>query len=61
MRTPKTLSMNGKRPVLVINQGTGGCEGIAVDKSGNIYVSNSTLNNITVYNPSGELINTLNP
>jgi len=49
----------GKTPVLVINQGTGGCEGIAVDPSGNIYVSNSTLNNITVYNPSGMLINTL--
>ena len=43
----------------MINQGTGGCEGIAVDKHGNIYVSNSTLNNITVYNPSGTLINTL--
>jgi hypothetical protein len=43
----------------VISQGTG-CEGIAVDESENIYVSNSTLNNITVYNPSDTLINTLN-
>lgn len=50
----------GGSPLLVINQGTGGCEGIAVDKHDNIYVSNSTLNNITVYNPSGTLINTLN-
>lgn len=50
----------GGNPLLVINQGTGGCEGIALDKKGNIYVSNSTLNNITVYNPSGTLINTLN-
>ncbi|MGC9949886.1 MAG: NHL repeat-containing protein [Bryobacteraceae bacterium] len=50
---------NGKNPVLVINQGTGGCEGIAVDRSGNIYVSNSIFNDITVYNSSGELINTL--
>ena len=49
----------GRTPLLVINQGTGGCEGIALDKSGNIYVSNSSLNNITVYNPSGTLINTL--
>jgi sugar lactone lactonase YvrE len=50
----------GGNPLLVISQGTAGCEGIAVDKSGNIYVANSTLNNITVYNPSGTLINTLN-
>jgi streptogramin lyase len=50
----------GGSPLLVISQGTGGCEGIAVDKHGNIFVSNSTLNNITVYNPSGTLINTLN-
>ena len=35
-------------------------KGIAVDESENIYVSNSTSNNITVYNPSGTLINTLN-
>ena len=33
----------GGSPLLVINQGTGGCEGIAVDQNGNIYVSNSTL------------------
>jgi sugar lactone lactonase YvrE len=50
----------GGSPLLVISQGTGGCEGIAVDRHGNIYVSNSTLNNITVYNPLGTLINTLN-
>ena len=50
---------SGKTPLLVINNGTGGCEGIAVDSSGNIYVSNSIFNNITVYNPSGTLINTL--
>ncbi len=56
----KYTPRNGTRPVLVINHGTGGCEGIALDKSGNIYVSNSSLNNITVYNPSGTLINTLN-
>jgi len=43
----------GTKPVLVINQGTGWCEGIAVDSSGNIYVSNAQLNNITVYGPSG--------
>jgi hypothetical protein len=28
--------------LLVIGQGTGGCEGIAVDKHGSIFVSNST-------------------
>ena len=51
----------GRTPMLVINQGTGYCEGIAVDKSGNIYVSNSGLNNITVYSPSGGApIRTLN-
>jgi len=50
---------HGTTPTLVINQGTGGCEGIALDKNGNIYVSNSSLNNITVYNSSGTLINTL--
>jgi len=51
----------GRTPMLVINQGTGYCEGIAVDKSGNIYVSNSGLNNITVYGPSGGApIRTLN-
>jgi sugar lactone lactonase YvrE len=50
---------NGTNPLLVISQGAGGCEGIAVDKSGNIYVSNSIFNTITVYNPSGVLINTL--
>jgi len=51
----------GTTPVLVINQGTSGCEGIAVDKSGNIYVSNAPLNNITVYGPSGGApIRTLN-
>lgn len=51
----------GTKPTLVINQGTGGCEGIALDKSGNIYVSNSSLNNITVYGPSGGApIRTLN-
>lgn len=44
---------NGQTPVLVISQGTGGCEGIAVDKAGNIYVSNSPLNDITVYRPWG--------
>jgi YVTN family beta-propeller protein len=55
----KYAATNGKKPVLVIDQGTGGCEGIAVDKSGNIYVSNSIFNNITVYNSSGTLINTL--
>jgi SMP-30/Gluconolactonase/LRE-like region len=49
----------GTKPVLVISQGIGGCEGIAVDNSGNIYVSNSDFNNITVYNSSGKLINTL--
>jgi streptogramin lyase len=50
----------GKTPLLVINSGTGGCEGIAVaSSSGDIYVSNSTLNNITVYNSAGILINTL--
>jgi len=43
----------GTKPLLVIKQGTGTCEGIAVDKNGNIYVSNSGLNNITVYGPSG--------
>ena len=52
---------SGSTPTLVINQGTGGCEGIAVDSSGNIYVSNSSLNNITVYAPTGGApINTLN-
>jgi streptogramin lyase len=51
----------GRHPVLVISQGTGGCEGIAVDNSGNIYVSNSIYNNITVYNSSGVLIQTLTP
>jgi sugar lactone lactonase YvrE len=51
----------GTTPLLVINQGTGYCEGIALDKSGNIYVSNSELNNITVYGPSGGApIRTLN-
>ena len=50
----------GGKPLLVISQGTGGCEGIAVDASENIYVSNSSKNDITVYNQSGTLINTLN-
>ena len=51
----------GTTPLLVINQGTGYCEGIALDKSGNIYVSNSGLNDITVYGPSGGApIRTLN-
>jgi sugar lactone lactonase YvrE len=49
----------GSKPVLVISEGTGGCEGILVDKSGKIYVSNSSLNDITVYNSSGKLIKTL--
>jgi sugar lactone lactonase YvrE len=44
---------NGRTPLLVINQGTGGCEGVALDKGGNIYVSNSALNDITVYRPWG--------
>ena len=35
------------------------CEGIAVDKSGNIYVANSTLNTVTVYDAEGELTNTI--
>jgi hypothetical protein len=50
----------GGKPLLVSSQGTGGCEGIAVGESANIYVANSTLNNITVYNSSGTLVNTLN-
>ena len=56
----KYAAGKGKNPLLVINNGTGGCEGIAVaSSSGDIYVSNSTLNNITVYNSAGTLINTL--
>jgi len=47
------INGSGTTPVLVIKQGTGGCEGIALDSSGNIYVSNSSLNNITVYAPTG--------
>jgi hypothetical protein len=31
-----------------------------VDRQGYIYVSNANYNNITVYNQSGQLINTLN-
>ncbi len=62
----KYAANNGTKPLLVNNQGTGGCEGIAVvavensgDAVGDIYVSNSIFNNITVYNSSGTLINTL--
>jgi streptogramin lyase len=49
----------GSKPVLVLTQGMNGPEGIALDKSGNIYVSNADSNNITEYNSSGTLINTL--
>jgi DNA-binding beta-propeller fold protein YncE len=49
----------GSKPVLVISQAIGGPEGIAVDTSGKIYVSNSSYDDITVYNSSGKLINTL--
>ena len=39
--------------------GVNGPEGIAIDKLGNIYVSNADSNNITVYNPSGTWIGTI--
>jgi DNA-binding beta-propeller fold protein YncE len=44
----------------VVKHGVLTPEGIALDSSGNVYVSNENLNNITVYNPSGTLIKTLN-
>jgi sugar lactone lactonase YvrE len=51
----------GKTPLLVISNGTANCEGVAVDASGNIYSANSSLNNITVYSPTGGApIRTLN-
>jgi len=47
----------GTQPLVVINNGTGGCEGIAVgnvgQSKGNIFVSISSLNDITVYSPTG--------
>jgi sugar lactone lactonase YvrE len=46
--------------LLVVKHGVLTPEGIALDNSGNVYVSNENLNNITVYNSSGTLINTLN-
>lgn len=49
----------GTKPFLVISQDIGSPEGIAVDASGNIYVSNSASNNITVYSSSGGYIRTL--
>jgi sugar lactone lactonase YvrE len=36
------------------------CGGVAVDKSGNVYVANRNLDTITVFNSSGQVINTLN-
>jgi len=45
--------------LLTVSDGVGQPEGIALDASKNVYVSNSSLNNITVYNSSGTLIKTL--
>ena len=45
--------------MLVISDHIAQCEGIAVDKSGNIYVANSTLNTVTEYSAAGTLINTI--
>ena len=46
-------------PLFKISQAIGGFEEIAVDTSGKVYVSNSSLNNIRVYNSSRKLIKTL--
>jgi|HubBroStandDraft_6_1064221.scaffolds.fasta_scaffold933330_1 sugar lactone lactonase YvrE len=53
-------SPTGGESLLVINEGTGFCEGIAVDGIGNLFVANGDpLNKITVYSPEGKLIRTL--
>ncbi len=52
------FAANGKL-LLAVTSGIAQPEGIAVDHDGNVYVANSTSNTITVYNPQGELINTL--
>jgi DNA-binding beta-propeller fold protein YncE len=45
----KSRFTTGKAPLCVVSEGVGGPEGIALDGNGNVYVSNSRLNNITVY------------
>jgi streptogramin lyase len=49
----------GGSPLLVVSKGIAQPEGIAVDWNGNVFVANSTLANITEYNPAGKLIKTI--
>jgi sugar lactone lactonase YvrE len=56
----KYVAGKGTKPAVVYSTSAGYCSGIAVDKSGNVYVSNSGLNDITVYNNSGVYQYTIN-
>jgi hypothetical protein len=56
----KYAADKGTKPAVVYSTNAGYCSGIAVDKSGYVYVSNSGLNDITVYNNSGVYQYTIN-